>query len=140
MPTDHEFITSSEKTQCQAHLISEPVKGDLPQCFRTKESRVKKHVSSVHQAFEGKTKLDSDFLISVMLRDWLLKNEEIFATLQTVNFKGELMEHGSRTEQAKLHEDLAEREKALRETQVVHDVEESMRSQEMRIDEFSRTN
>ena len=42
--TDHEFITPSEKTQCQVHLTSEQVHGDLPQCSHTNESRVKKHV------------------------------------------------------------------------------------------------
>ena len=43
MPTDHEFVTSSEKTQCQVHLTSEKVQGNLPQCSHTKESRVKRH-------------------------------------------------------------------------------------------------
>ena len=43
MPTDHELITPLEKTQCQVHLTSEKVQGNLPQCSHTKESRVKKH-------------------------------------------------------------------------------------------------
>ena len=43
MPTDHEFITLSEKTQGPVHLTSENVKGNLPQCSHTKESPVKKH-------------------------------------------------------------------------------------------------
>ena len=47
MPTDHEFITPSEKTQCQVHLTSETVQGDLPQCSHTKESRVKRHVPTL---------------------------------------------------------------------------------------------
>ena len=46
----------------------------------------------------------------------------------------------SRREQARLHEELAQRERALREThiQIIHEVEEMKRAQEMRIDEFSR--
>ena len=66
VPTDHEFITPSEKTQCQVHLTSEKVQGELPQCSRTKESRVKKHFPTekafpqdINQ-FKDKTKLYSD--------------------------------------------------------------------------------
>ena len=46
----------------------------------------------------------------------------------------------SRREQARLHEELAQREKALRNTRVrnIHDVEELKRAQELRIDEFTR--
>ena len=46
----------------------------------------------------------------------------------------------SRREQARLHEELAQRENALRETHIrsVREVEELKRAQEMRIDEFSR--
>ena len=46
----------------------------------------------------------------------------------------------SRREQARLHEELAQREKALRETHIgsIHEVEEMNRAQEVRIDEFSR--
>ena len=46
----------------------------------------------------------------------------------------------SRREQARLHEELAQREKALRETHIgsIHEVEEMKRAQEVRIDEFSR--
>ena len=45
-----------------------------------------------------------------------------------------------RTEQARLHEELAQRERVLRETQIrsIHEVGELKRAQEMRIDEFSR--
>ena len=39
--TDHELITSSEKTLCPFHLVSEQVRGDLELCSHTKESRVK---------------------------------------------------------------------------------------------------
>ena len=44
MPTDHEFVTPTEKTQCQVHLTSEKVQGDLQQFSHTRESRVKNHV------------------------------------------------------------------------------------------------
>ena len=46
----------------------------------------------------------------------------------------------SRREQARLHEELAQREKVLREARIryIHEVEELQRAQEMRIDEFSR--
>ena len=69
-----------------------------------------------------------------------------------MNFKDKLIpivwkwthvNHGyeeSRREQATLHEELAQREKALRETRIrsIHEVEELKRAQEMRIDEFSK--
>ena len=46
----------------------------------------------------------------------------------------------SRREQARLHEELAQRQKALRVTRIrnIHEVEELKRAQEMRIDDFSR--
>ena len=46
----------------------------------------------------------------------------------------------SRREQARLREELAQREKALRDTRIrnVHEVEELKRAQEMRLDEFSK--
>ena len=46
----------------------------------------------------------------------------------------------SRREQARLHQELAQREEALRDTRIrnVHEVEELKRAQDMRIDEFSR--
>ena len=46
----------------------------------------------------------------------------------------------SRKEQARLHEELAQRERVLRETQIrsIPEVRELKRAQEMRIDEFSR--
>ena len=46
----------------------------------------------------------------------------------------------SRQEQARLHEELVQRERVLRETQIrsIHEVGELKRAQEMRNDEFSR--
>ena len=48
----------------------------------------------------------------------------------------------SRKEQARFHEELAHREKALRETRIrsIHEVEELKRAQEMRIYEFPGMN
>ena len=45
----------------------------------------------------------------------------------------------SRREQARLHEELAQREKALRDTRIrnIHEVEDLKRAQGIRIDEFS---
>ena len=56
--------------------------------------------------------------------------------LDSVNYGAE----ESRREQARLHEELAQREKALRDTRIrnIHEMEELKRAQEMRIDEFSR--
>ena len=41
MQTNHEFITSTEKTLCQVHHVPEQARGDLQLCSHTKESRVK---------------------------------------------------------------------------------------------------
>ena len=58
MPTDHEFITHSEKTQCQVHLTSEKVDGNLPQCSTRKSSQEtlsdREGISSGHQPVQGK--------------------------------------------------------------------------------------
>ena len=45
----------------------------------------------------------------------------------------------SRREQARLHEELAQRERALRETHIrsIHEVEDLKRAQEMQLDKFS---
>ena len=53
-----------------------------------------------------------------------------------INFGYEIF----RREQARLHEELAQRERALRETHIrsIHEVEGLKRAQKMRIDEFSR--
>ena len=58
MPTDHEFITLSEKTQCPVHLTSEKVQGNLPQCSHTRKSSQEtlsdiEGVSSGHQTVRG---------------------------------------------------------------------------------------
>ena len=59
MPTDHEFITLSEKTRYQAHLTSEKVQGNLPQCSHTRKSSQetlsdREGLSSGRQPFQGK--------------------------------------------------------------------------------------
>ena len=75
VPTDHEFITLAEKTQCQVHLTSEKVHRNLPQCSHTKESRVKRHFPTdkafpqdINQSQE-KAKHSSGSLIRKKLRD-----------------------------------------------------------------------
>ena len=66
MPADHKFVTPTEKTQCQVHLASEKVQGDLQQCSHTEESRVKNHVPTEKvflwhiEQFEEKMKLYAD--------------------------------------------------------------------------------
>ena len=60
MQTDHEFITLSEKTQCQVHLTSE--KGKPAAVFSPKKKREssqeafsdREGVSSGHQSVQGK--------------------------------------------------------------------------------------
>ena len=44
VPTDHECITLTEKTQCQVHLTFEQVQRDVQQCSHTEGSRVKNHI------------------------------------------------------------------------------------------------
>ena len=39
-----EELTPTKKTQCQVHLTSEQVQGDLQQCSHTEENRVKSHI------------------------------------------------------------------------------------------------
>ena len=62
-----EFIIPTEQTLCQFHLTSEEVRGDLPQCSRTKESRVNNHVPTEKvflwhtEHFEEKTEVASIF-------------------------------------------------------------------------------
>ena len=75
MPTDHEFVTPSEKTQCQ-------VQGKLPQCSHTKEGGVKRQfpteeafLQNINQ-FKEKTKVSSVSLIRKKLRDKFMKNKE----------------------------------------------------------------
>ena len=67
--TDHSFITLSEQTQCQVHLTSEKVQGNLSRCSHTEESRVKTHfptekafLQDINQ-FKEKVKLSSGSLI-----------------------------------------------------------------------------
>ena len=92
MPTDPELITASGKTQCQVHLASEKVQGNLPQCSQKKLSQEtlsdREGISLAHQAVRGeneaditklkeKTKLSPGSVIWKKLRDWFLKNKEI---------------------------------------------------------------
>ena len=164
MSIDHEFITPLEKTQCQVHLTSEKVQGNLPQCSHTEESRVEKHFPTekacpqdINQ-FKERRKLYSGSLIWKKLRDEFLKQilkqeckvdlldtstREFQRQAHSNRLEMDSVNHGyeeSRREQATRHEELAQREKALRETHIrsIDEVEELKRAQEMRIDEFSK--
>ena len=118
--------------------------------------------------FKEKVKLSSGSLIRKKLREQFLKNKEIIysqkqhlkswsknvklilLTLCIREFQRQAHSNcleldsvtcgheESRTEHGRLHEELVQREKALRETRIrnIHEVEELKRSQEMRIDEF----
>ena len=80
------------------------------------------------------------------------KAEQIFSTVPFVIFRDKICSNRleiyctnqgheeSQKRQARLHEELAQRERVLRETQIrsIHEVEELKRAQEMRFDEFSR--
>ena len=86
------------------------------------------------------------------LKSWSKNVKLILLTLAFVNFKDKLIPivrnwiaqncgyETSRRDQPRLHEESAQREKALRDTRIrnVQEVEELKRAQEMRIDEFSR--
>ena len=117
VPTDHEFITPSEKTQCQFHLTPEKVQGNLPQRSHTKESRVKKHFPTEQaipqdiNQFEEKTRVDT---LNTCILEFQRQPHSNRLELDSVNCGYE----ESRREQARLHEDLALREKALPVTRI----------------------
>ena len=70
--------TPSEKTQCQVHLTSEKVQGNLPLYSHTGKltPETLSDLQDINQ-FEEKMKLCPDFLDRKMLRDQLLTNKEI---------------------------------------------------------------
>ena len=90
--TDHDFITVSEKTQCQVHLTSEKVQGNLPQCFQTKRKSSqetlsdREGLSSGRQPVQGKGETFFRFCNRKKLRDLFLKNKEIICS-QKQNLK-----------------------------------------------------
>ena len=60
MPTDHESITLSEKTQCQVHLTSETVQGPAAMFSHKRKSSQetlsdREGISSGHQTVQGKS-------------------------------------------------------------------------------------
>ena len=132
--TDHEVITLSEKAQRQVHLISLKVQGNLPQCSHTKESRVKKHFRGTSIS-SRKVKLREQFLRNTEIIKLAEAKSEIFKqeckvdTLNTCIRKFQRQARSNRLEldgvhcgyedsrrdQARLHEELARREKAPRE-------------------------
>ena len=166
MPTDHEFITLSEKTQCPVHLISDKVHPamfslerqsgqdtffdregfhqDIKQ-FREKVnlpsgSPIQKKLSGCffekkrdHQLAEAKSEiLKQKCTLNTCIRE--------FQRQANSNWLENCGYEETRREQARHHEELAPREKALRETRIrtIHEVKELKRAQETRIDEFSR--
>ena len=176
VPTDHEFVTPSEKTQCQVHLTPEKVQGNLAAVFSLKRKSSqetlsdREGISLGHQPVQGKDETLLGFsvpeeaarLVLEEQRDHplaeakteILKQECKDDTLNICIREFRRQAHSnrlemdyvncgyeeSRREQARLHEELDQREKAHRETRIrsIHEVEELNRAQEMRIDEFSR--
>ena len=174
VPTDHEFITLTEKTPCK--FISFPSRcGEFAAVFscKTKSSQeshsdrngVPLHIESSRRKWSLITLSESEndkILIVEEQRDHLLSEarSEVLKQECRADFLDCSMRelqrqiHSSRTEtdhtnlgyetsrreQARLHEELAKRERALRETHIwsIHEVEVLKRAQEMRIDEFSR--
>ena len=58
MQTDHEFITPTEKTRCQVHLVSERVRGDLQLFSHKRESSQESRsdrdgIPLAHRALQG---------------------------------------------------------------------------------------
>ena len=87
VPTDHSFITPSEKTQCQVHLTSEKVQGNLSRCSHTEESLVKTHFPTekafpqdINQ-FKEKMKLASGSLIWKKLLPSLPHRNQFFKNI-----------------------------------------------------------
>ena len=101
--------------------------GDLQQCSHTKESRVKNHIPTEQVfpwdigRFEEKMKLHPDSLRELQ-RQFHSSQMEIDHT--------NLGYETSRREWARLHEELAQREGALR-VRSIHEVEELKGAQEM---------
>ena len=111
--TDNEFITSTEKTLCQVHLVSEHVRGDLQLCSHTRESRAnnltptRDGIPLTHRAVQGEneslsrlsesendTRLileeKTDHLIYSQRQNRKYRNknaEQIFSTVLFVNFE-----------------------------------------------------
>ena len=85
------------------------------------------------EIFKQECKVDS---LNTCIREFQRQAHSNLLEMDYVKYRYE----ESRREQARLHEELAQREKALRDTRIrnIHEVEELKRAQEMRIDEFSR--
>ena len=164
MLTDNLFITLTEnlfprKCRETCRIVLTHKKVAARHIFRQRRQDIKR--------FKEKVKQSSGSLIRKKLYGWFLKKKdhrlaeatsEILkqeCKVDTLNtcireFQRQAHSHRleldsvnwyeeSRREQARLHEELAQREKALRDTRIrnIHEVEDLKRSQEMRIDEFS---
>ena len=151
------------------HLTSEKVQGNLPWCSHTREKSSqetlsdREGISSGHQPVQGKGETffrffdleeaarfvleeQKDHLLAEAKSEILQQEREVdtlntcIRELQRQAQSNRLeMDEESRREQARLHEELAQRESVLRETQIrrIHEVGELKRAQEVRIDEFS---
>ena len=87
MPTDHEFITRDEKTQCPVHLTSVKVQGNLPHCSHKKvESRNTFRQKACLQDFTEKenVKLSSGSLLRELRNLFLKEKEIIYAQKQNL--------------------------------------------------------
>ena len=131
--------------------------------FSQEESRVKKHLPTKKvfpqdiSQYKEKVKLSSGSLIRKKLREEakseILKQECKVDALDTCIREFQRQAHSNRLEmdsvhcgyaesqreQARLHEESVQREKALRETRIrtIHGMEELKKAQEMRFNEFS---
>ena len=131
VPTDHEFITPSEKTMSSSsHFFS----------HRRKSSQHTEKAFPQDLLAEAKSEIlkqECNFdALNICSREFQIQTHSNLSEMDNVKYGYE----ESRREQARLHEELAQREKALRDTRLrnFHEVEELKRAQEMRIDEFSR--
>ena len=132
-PTEKAFISSGHQQ----------VQGKGETCFRfsdpkeaarsvLEEQRDHLLTEAKSETLEQECKVDT---LNSCIREFQRQAHSNRLEMDNVNYGYE--EH--RREQARLHEELAQREKPLRDTRIrnIHEVEEWKRAQEMRIDEFS---
>ena len=149
MPIDHEFITPTERNQCQVHLTSEQVHGEMQQCSHMKEksnqeshsdreglslahrgeneapSRLSGSENAARLALEEQrdhplAEAKSEVLKQECRADFLdcsirELQRQIHSSRTEIDHTN-LVHETSRREKARLHEELAQREGALRET------------------------
>ena len=122
--------------------VSEQARGDLQLCSHTKESRVKNLIPTETVLFPWhiqQCKEKTKHYLDSMNRKMLFVNFK--DKFSPIVWKLTILTWDTKhLEENKFDEELAQRERALRETQIrsTHKVEELKRDQEMRIDDFSR--